>query len=111
MHECWHLHELDPSWEPPARSLWRPKHLDAVLARLSGQVGTVARLARALVERCRQLTADIVAQDKELEALVEQLAPTLLEICGCSVQLVRRARAGQHEPQLHVRPQPLDGCA
>ncbi len=27
--------------------------------------GTVARLARALVERCRQLTVDILALDKE----------------------------------------------
>ena len=22
----WHLHELDPAWEPAARSLWRPKN-------------------------------------------------------------------------------------
>jgi transposase len=43
----WHLHELDPSWEPPARSLWRTKHLDAVLQRLAVTTGTVARwLAR-----------------------------------------------------------------
>src|SRR5665647_3117960 len=32
----WHLHELDPSWEPPARCLWRPKHLNAILQRLDG---------------------------------------------------------------------------
>ena len=25
----WHLHELDPSWDPPARSLTSYKHLDA----------------------------------------------------------------------------------
>ena len=27
----WHLHELDPAWEPALRCLWRPKHLTAVL--------------------------------------------------------------------------------
>jgi hypothetical protein len=75
----WHLHELDPAWEPPARSLWRSKHLDAVLHRLATATGTVARLARALVERCRQLTTDIVALDKELEVLVHRLAPALLQ--------------------------------
>jgi transposase len=80
----WHLHELDPSWEPPARSLWRTKHLDAVLHRLANVTGTVARLARTLVERCRQLTVDILVLDKELEGLVQRLAPALLEICGCS---------------------------
>ena len=80
----WHLHELDPSFEPPARSLWRTKHLDAVLQRLNDVTSTVARLARALVERCRQLTADILTLDKELETLVQRLAPALLEICGCS---------------------------
>jgi transposase len=48
----WHLHELDPTWQPPARSLWRPKHLKALVERLAPLDGTVARLARNLVERC-----------------------------------------------------------
>ncbi len=62
----------------------RTKHLNAVLQRLATVTGTVARLARSLVERCRQLTADILELDKELEVLVQRLAPALLEICGCS---------------------------
>lgn len=80
----WHLHELDPSWEPPARCLWRPKHLSAILGRLDGAPGTVARLARGLVERCRLLSTEILDLDKELEQLVQQMAPTLLEVCGCA---------------------------
>ena len=47
----WRLHELDPSWQPPARSLWRPK----ILPRSppdSPTHGLVARLARTLTERC-----------------------------------------------------------
>jgi transposase len=80
----WHLHELDPSWQPPARTLWRPKHLQAILDRLAGVDGLVARLARRLVERCHQLAAEISAVDKELEVLVRPLAPALLEVCGCA---------------------------
>lgn len=81
----WHLHELDPSWDPPARSLWRPKHLDAItagLATLSG--GIVIRLAAALVSRCRLLSAEIHELDTELEARMRQLAPALLAIRGCA---------------------------
>ena len=80
----WHLHELDPSWQPPARTLWRPKHLQAIGDRLAGVDGTLARLARGLVERCRQLSIEIAAIDKELEVLVGPLAPALLELCGCA---------------------------
>src|SRR3954447_22824343 len=68
----WHLHELDPSWAPPPRSLWRPKHLNATLKRLETETGTVARLARGLVERCRLLTVEILELDKELEHLVKE---------------------------------------
>jgi transposase len=80
----WLLHELDPSWEPPARNLWRPKHLTAVLEHLGHEQGTVARLARGLVERCRLLTVEILQLDKELDQLVTAHAPSLLEICGCA---------------------------
>jgi transposase len=53
----WHLHELDPSWQPAARTLWRPKNLNAITEHLNDLDGLVARLARVLVERCRDLTA------------------------------------------------------
>jgi transposase len=80
----WHLHELDPGNEPPARHLWRPKHLNRVAARLAEFDGIVARLARELVAGCRQLTAQIHDLDRELEGLVAELAPALLRICGCA---------------------------
>jgi transposase len=80
----WHLHELDPSWQPPARSLWRPKHLAAIAARLEGVPGLVARLTRALLERCRTLSDEIRELDRELEPLIRRLAPALTELCGCA---------------------------
>jgi transposase len=80
----WHLHELDPSWQPPARTLWQPKHLQAIIGRLASADDIVARLARDLVERCRQLSIEIAAVDKELQVLVGPLAPALLDLCGCA---------------------------
>ena len=79
----WHLHELDPGWEPKARSLDRPATWVQVRARLDGVGGTVARLARDLVERCAQLTAEIRELEQEIAALVAELAPSLLAIIGC----------------------------
>jgi transposase len=74
----WHLHELDPAWDPPARSLDRASALDRITHRLADRSGTVARLAAAITERCRQLTADINALEAEIKTLTGQLAPTLL---------------------------------
>ena len=79
----WHLHELDPGSEPAPRSLNRLRTLDRIAAALDGIEGTVARLARKLTERCRQLTLEIQQLERELATLVETLAPSLLAICGC----------------------------
>ena len=79
----WHLHELDPSWEPAPRSLDRPKTWATIEARLGGIDGLVARLARDLVERCRHLSVEINQLHAEITARVTPLAPALLAICGC----------------------------
>ena len=81
----WHLHELDPSWEPKARSLDRIGNLNKVEARIIGLAGTVARLARALVTRCRELTVQIDELTAEISTLVSVLAPTLIAVPGCGV--------------------------
>jgi transposase len=41
-------------------------------------------LARGLVERCRRLSSEIAAVDKELQVLVRPLAPALFAVCGCA---------------------------
>ena len=79
----WHLHELDPGAEPAARSLNHPRNLDKLAARLNSFDGLVARLARELTDRCRQLTLEINQLEQEIAALAATLAPTLLQICGC----------------------------
>ena len=79
----WFLHELDPSWEPKARSLDRISTLQQVFIRIAETEGTVARLARELVERIRVITLDIDELTKEIAALVAAMAPTLLAVPGC----------------------------
>ncbi len=79
----WHLHELDPGWEPKARSLDAQRTLDEVQARLRERTGVVARLARELTIRCAELTTTINSLQKEIAQLAEQLAPALLSMPGC----------------------------
>jgi len=79
----WHLHELDPSREPKARTLNHQRNLDRLAERLDGVDGTVARIARDLTERCRSLTITIKQLEREITLLVDRLAPALVAICGC----------------------------
>lgn len=79
----WHLHELDPGNEPALRTLNHLRNLDRVAGQLAGLEGTVARIARELVDRCRTLTVEINKLEKEINALVQRLVPTLVAICGC----------------------------
>jgi transposase len=78
----WHLHELDPTWDPPARSLSRYKNLDVIAARLTGVNGPVARIAREIVAHVRDLTVRERALEREITVLVSGLAPTLLALAG-----------------------------
>jgi len=79
----WHLHELDPGNEPGPRSLDRRGVLAALEARLAEAPGTVARIARDLVRRIRDLTIAIDALGREIAGLVADLAPTLIALPGC----------------------------
>lgn len=79
----WHLHELDPTLQVPSRGLRRFRVLDELEDHLADVDGTVARLARLLVRRCRDLTTEINDLERELHALVRRLAPSLLAVPGC----------------------------
>ena len=78
----WHLHELDPSLDPTPRSLIRYKQLDAISVRLEGLEGMVARIARDLVGRIRELTVQANALEREITGRVSGLSPKLLALCG-----------------------------
>lgn len=78
----WHLHELDPGWDPGPRTLTRRKTITAAAARLAGMDGLVARLAADLAARIITLTADVNALEREIAVLVRRLAPSLLAVPG-----------------------------
>lgn len=79
----WHLHELMPGEEPPSRGLDRRHVLDALTDRLTRIEGTVARIARELLARVRELTSTIDRLEREISGLVQGQAPTLLALEGC----------------------------
>jgi transposase len=78
----WHLHELDPAWDPAPRSLVRFKTLDATAARLEGLEGMVAWVARDLVGRIREATVAANELERRIAAMVGVLAPTLVGLPG-----------------------------
>jgi transposase len=78
----WHLHELDPSWDPKPRSLSSRTGIAAVTARLAGVDGLVAAIAAELAARISELTASVSALEKQITALVRPLAPALLALPG-----------------------------
>ena len=78
----WHLHELGVG-EPSARSLDRIGAQDALARSLAGVPGTVARIARSVLERVRASSAAIRELEAEIGALAAVLAPRLLALPGC----------------------------
>jgi transposase len=79
----WHLHELFPGLEIPARSLCHVKWLHELTDLLEGRESLVAVLARELLTRVIEITSRIGELLTMITDLVEQLAPTLLDLQGC----------------------------
>ena len=81
----WHLHDLELDLALPPRALDRYVWLARVEAQLRLlPVGTRARIALELVRRCRELTGEVRALEREIGALMRVLAPELLALPGCS---------------------------
>jgi transposase len=78
----WYLVELGIA-EPPARALGRWIVLDRLEVELAGRTEPVARFARDLLARIRELTVAIDALEREIRALAERVAPSLLALTGC----------------------------
>jgi len=80
----WHLHELDPELDVPARGLDRLTVLDRLTGWLAEQpVTVVVRLATELLGDIRASTMRINALEREIAERVAQLAPALLALPGC----------------------------
>lgn len=80
----WHLHELDPEFDLPARSLDLAKQRDRAQARLEAlPVSLVRRLALEILADIGELTGRINALEREITELVTEQAPQLLLLPGC----------------------------
>jgi transposase len=80
----WHLHDLAVELEVPAKALDRACWLARLEEALAALPATVqVRIARELTERCRTLTLEINALERELTTLTTELAPELLALPGC----------------------------
>jgi transposase len=80
----WHLHDLDPECDPPARGLGLARHQDRVQARLEAlPASTTRRIALEELADIRALTGRINGLETEITALVHTQAPQLLTLPGC----------------------------
>jgi transposase len=79
----WHLHELEPGLELPASGLSRQVVLVDVRRRLQRHSGLVAQIAGDQVGRLVELTRSVNKLQRQIEALVAELAPSLLSLRGC----------------------------
>lgn len=80
----WRIHELDPSFDPPAGSLDRYKTLDQVETFLTSHEGVTAELARREVSRIRDITREANQLQADIGKRVTAIAPSLLELVGCA---------------------------
>lgn len=80
----WHLHELEPGFEVATCGLLRRVVLADIDQRLERHRGVVAEIARDLVARLVELTTSVKQLQRRIEALAEELAPSLLGLPGCA---------------------------
>jgi transposase len=79
----WHLHELAPDLDVPAKGFRRMCVIDSVRHHLDGRGGTVAGIGRELLERVAKLNRRASELERQIRPLVAQLSPSLLGIPGC----------------------------
>ncbi|MET9318269.1 transposase [Kribbella sp. NPDC003505] len=84
----WHLHEIDPEWDPSSRCLTAFKHLRGAADRPTGHDGVIAQIAADLVERIRQLTIDIDNLETDLDQSTRRSAPVTPTSSGLRISVL-----------------------
>jgi transposase len=79
----WHLHEIAPELEIPARGLKLQHVVERVAARLADLDGLIATICREQLDRVRELNRRINELERQITPLIRALAPTLLTVPGC----------------------------
>jgi transposase len=81
----WHLHDLWPEFEIPARALDRFIWLDRIARKLArAEQGTRVQIARELVVEIRKRTRRATELEREITTRTRQRSPQLLELKGCA---------------------------
>ena len=80
----WHLHELDPEFEVPTKSLRTRAQRERVAGWLIGRDGLVAEIARDIVADITVVSVKADALEKRITGLVQDRYPHLLAIPGCA---------------------------
>lgn len=78
----WHLHEIDPEWDPKPRALLTVAHMHATRERLVGHDSVIGQIAVDLLARIEGLTVDIKELEAELDRRTASAAPNLREVHG-----------------------------
>jgi transposase len=88
----WLVHDLDPALAPPPRALTRtaraPRELHARLLALPASAGR--RVALSLLAAVTAATAEVAQLEADLTALLSDLCPQLLAVCGIGVVTAAR---------------------
>ncbi len=75
----WHLHDLWPELKPPGGARFSKKWSTRIGGRLARAEQTMrVRIARDELRRLRELTQAVTELERDITALVEQIAPQLL---------------------------------
>lgn len=81
----WHLHDLDPALEPPARAFRSERALKRLAGRLERRDQTIeVRIARELVRQIRARLRRERELEREIARRIRAEAPGLLELPGCA---------------------------
>ena len=79
----WLVHDLDPALAPPPRSLAAARARELLAAGLRALPASAGRrVALSQLEAVARLSAEVSALETDLRALLEDLCPALLGICG-----------------------------
>jgi len=102
----WHLHDLDPDLPAKGRLTTR-RGLQHIADRLDQLDGVRAQVCRESVERVDQLNHVIDEYQREIEQLVRQHWPELLDIDGCGVLSAAKLVGEIGDPRRFSREQKL----
>jgi transposase len=106
----WHLHELDPDLDLPARSLDRLSTLDRLAGWLDRRSPSlVARIAAELVADIRALTVRANTLERELANRMRRLAPGYSP-CPAAAHSPPRRSSGRPRTRTGSAPRPASPC-